>query len=484
MPEKPSRDIVIPLLFGAFLIIATCLAGWLGSAEKLELPGSVTAAPALAAAPDVEVVGGIAQPRIELGKPVRFWLTVRNRSTTPIGNLSLEPSGLGKFQISARCWRPQQGLASCIPAAQAVAVSGAAGTAGAASSPDVFASSLARCQTLSVWGELTGSGHQDRQTLFVTVRWSSPDKHASQYVVALGGVEARDDFDKHKETWAAIVAFYKDLGLPFLLVVLAYVFKRWDDQRERKRQDAESERQQLLQTWNKMLPVSHRDSTKYNMPLASAIGSSHECFLKCRRAMDQTPGSLPADSDLVKHALYYLLLVMRRFRSISDERGGFYFKDRTGEKISAQCVLEMFGLYLREVKDLGTNTSVVLDNIKPSVTLGQFVPVLDASLVGQGTGTPLLQALYQVHSEFYKWIPTKEFLDIVALLEAFSLILDFEMNRPYLYWYSQKQREILKLDDGVKKTLEDLALKAQKMGAKYKNLPQELREYFKDSQKV
>jgi hypothetical protein len=147
-------------------------------------------------------------------------------------------------------------------------------------------------------------------------------------------------------------------------------------------------------------------------------------------------------------------------------------------------VLEMFGLYLREVKDLGTNTSVVLDNIKPSVTLGQFVPVLDASLVGQGTGTPLLQALYQVHSEFYKWIPTKEFLDIVALLEAFSLILDFEMNRPYLYWYSQKQREILKLDDGVKKTLEDLALKAQKMGAKYKNLPQELREYFKDSQKV
>ena len=200
--------------------------------------------------------------------------------------------------------------------------------------------------------------------------------------------------------------------------------------------------------------------------------------------MDQTPGSLPADSDLVKHALYYFLLVMRRFRSISDERGGFYFKDRTGEKISAQCVLEMFGLYLREVKDLGTNTSVVLDNIKPSVTLGQFVPVLDASLVGQGTGTPLLQALYQVHSEFYKWIPTKEFLDIVALLEAFSLILDFEMNRPYLYWYSQKQREILKLDDGVKKTLEDLALKAQKMGAKYKNLPQELREYFKDSQKV
>ncbi len=143
----------------------------------------------------------------------------------------------------------------------------------------------------------------------------------------------------------------------------------------------------------------------------------------------------------------------------------------------------MFELYLREVKDLGPNTSMVLSSIKPSETIGEFFPILNASLAAKSSGTPLLKALSEVHTAFYDWIPTKEFDDIIALLKAFSAVLDFEMNKPYRYWYSEEQREVLKLKDDVKKTLEELAERAQKADDKYSDLSAELKIYIKTSQK-
>jgi len=334
-----------------------------------------------------------------------------------------------------------------------------------------------------VWGELTADTHQRKQTLFVTVRWFSADKHPSQCVVPLGTLEAHDEMDKAKEIWAAIVGFYKDLAIPILLVVLAYIFKQWEDARERDRQATESERQQLLQTWNKMLPVSHSDATKYYMPLAAAIKESYKFFKKCLEAIKPAAQSLPANSPLVKQSLYYFLLTMRRFRSMSSERGGLYFKDRTGERISSLCVSEMFRLYLRTVPDLLRHTSVVLSHIKPFEIYGEFIPVLESSLAATAPRTPLQESLLEVHKEFHIWISTSEFGEIVPLLKALLTVLEFEMNRPYEFWYPKAQKERLNLEDDVKKILEGLAERAKVDDDQYKSLPVDLAEYFKRGQK-
>src|SRR5882762_2087338 len=418
MPGKStslaSKVWKILLLLGLF-IAATYLAGWLGKTEKPELPSPSAAVPTLPAARDIELVAGLSQSSIEVGKPARFWLTVRNRSSQPVADVSIEPSGLSTFHISSRCWKPAQGVSSCIPASATNSGSASPGQTPSGPAPDVIVPTLAHCQTLSVWGELIADTHQSKQTLFITVRWLSADKHRSQYVVPLGTLEAQDDLDKAKEVWAAIVGFYKDLAMPLLLVLLAYIFKQWDDGRERDRQKAESQRQQLLQTWNKMLPISHNDATKYYMPLASAIRESYKSFKKCQDAVK--PGqTLPANSPVVKQSLYHFLLTMRRFRSISRERGGLYFKDRTGEKISSLCVSEMFRLYLRDLPDLLQHTGIVLSNVKPFEVYGEFIPVLEASLAGATPRTHLLEAYFQVHTGFCGWIATSEFNEVIPLL--------------------------------------------------------------------
>lgn len=466
----------IYLVVLGLLAAVTYLAGWLGKTGKPEPPVANVPVPQLSAARDIEVVAGLSQSSVDLGKPARFWITIRNRSSRPVTGVSVEPSGLSAFHVSSECWKPAPGASSCIPPP---ASPPAAASPGA---PDVIAPTLAPCQTLSVWGELTADTHQSKQTLFVTVRWVSPDNHRSQYVLPLGALEAKDELDNAKETWAAILGFYKDLALPLLLALLAYLFKQWDDARERERQKAESQRQQLLQTWNKMLPVSHGDATRYYMPLASAIRESFKSFKKCQEAIKPGPQKLPADSPLVKLSLYYFLLTMRRFRSISRERGGLYFKDRTGEKIASLCVSEMFRLYLREVPDLLQHTGVVLSSIKPFEVYGEFVPLLDSSIAPTKARTDLQEALFQVHTEFHAWISTSEFCDVVPLLKSLLTVLDFEMNRPYEFWYPKAQKERLKLEDDVKKTLTSFAERLKKEDDQYKSLPQDLADYFKRGQ--
>lgn len=477
MAEKSKWNPLGWLVFLGLLAAATYLAAHYA---KLEHPESQLAVPpgtGLSTARDIELTGGLSQSTIETGKPARFWLTIRNRSEQTISEVSLEPSGLANFRITTECWKPQQGSVSCVPV-QPPAKSPAPSMAQIPSSParDVVIPQLARCQTLSVWGELSADTRQEKQMMFVNVRWVHPDKHVSQCVVPLGTLTAQDGFDKAKETWAAILGFYKDLGLPILLAVLAYLFKQWEDARERERQAAESYRRQLLQTWNKMLPVSHNDATKYYMPLAAAIRAANEDFKRCQEAMQK--GALPANSPLVKESLYYFLLAMRRFRAISRQRGGFYFKDRTGEKISSLCVNEMFRLYRRSVAGLSQHTSTALSQMKPFTTFGEFIPVLEDALAANTPRTAVQEAFFQVHTGFYAWLSTAEFLQIVPLLKAFLRVLDFEMNQPYEYWYPKEQKERLKLEQDEKNTLTELAERAEAENDQYKTLSGELVEYF------
>jgi len=481
MPKKNSdRSLLDYWFLGVFLIGLVGLT-WMavkwGRAEKLEPAVGVSPGAAVATGRVVDVYAGLSQSRVEVGKPVRFWLTIHNRTALPITNVSLEPAGLSGFQISTRCWRPAQGSKSCIPPEAPVR--------GASTSPaspdDLLVRSLAPCQTLSIWGEFSASEHQEKQTLFVTLRWVSHDQHPSQYAVPLGAIAADAASDKAKERWAFVVAFYKDLGIPLLLVLLAYLVKKWEEGREHRRQKAESDRQQLLQTWNQMLPVSHKDATKYNMPFNSALGGAVGHFKACLKAQDAgNPAPSMADGT-VKNAFYYFLLSLRRYRSLYDDRGGFYFKDRTGERITAYCLDRMFALYVRQEAGLFEITSRAISTLQPHEKAGVFMPRLEACLANAAT-TPIENDLYCAYEGFLAWIPTDEFRQVVPLLDALNQVLDFEINKPYEFWYPQDQKERLKLDKDMRDailTTAKLAERAQPQ--KFAKFAEEVNEYFKRS---
>jgi len=475
--------------FVLLLLLSTLLAGVLGNDTKTAQQKADVPALALPAASDVDVTAGLSQSKLRVGKNVRFWLTIRNRSSLGLTNVSLSDPGLMGFKIVSRCWRPISG-SSCVPPALA-------GKSESVTMPgelpnqnqDVIVSDLSAGQTLSLWGELSAADRQEKQKPYLIVQWESKGQGRSQVVALLGELEAQNWFDSVKEGWTAVLGFLKDLALPIMLAVLAYLFKKWEDarqeehdiaetNREQARQKAERERQQLLQTWNNMLPISHEDATKYYMPLGSAVRSTLEAFERCQTALDKTPPELPRGSAGSKHALYYLLVTLRRCRSIADERGGFYFKDRVGEKLAALCIEQFIRLYARDIPLVAESISQVLNGIEPQENLGTFIPKLDESLAGAKATPPVEDAQCRVYNQFFDWLSTAEFRQTIPLLKALRPILDFEMNKPYEFWYPESQKERLILDPKVEKTLQELAEARKRQDDQYKELPTELKEYL------
>lgn len=440
--------------------------------------GKVAPASSLGSAPgDVEVTAGVAQSKISVGEAGRFWLTIRNRTPFALSNITLIPSGLSGFKIASGCWRAGS-AESCVPPVQAGTAAGPA--AARLPNEELLIQGLDAGQTLSIWGDLQAERRQEKKRPYVTVRWQAQSQKQSQLIVPLGEVEARNWRDTFKEAWAAFMGFLKDLALPILLAILAYVFKNWEDTREEERRNIEAdreaahqkaewdrqtdrlqrekdrdadrlqaekdkeadrqaaeklldqqrqalerERQQLLQTWNNMLPISHEDATKYYMPLGSAVRSTLESSEKCRAALDKSPPDLPFGSPYTKHALYCFLVTMRRCRSISDERGGFYFKDRVGEKLTALFVEKFGELYLDDSQTAAEKTSELLGKISPKEKLGTFVPKLNESLLKAASKPSEEDTQYIVYRHFYNWLPTLKFRETIPLLKALTAILDF-----------------------------------------------------------
>jgi hypothetical protein len=481
-----------------FLLLLLSAAAGGSTAKAQSSPGQVVPAPfpVPATSGDVSISAGLSEVMVKAEEPVKFWLTIRNRSSVAIENVALDPSGLSHYTIISRCWRPASG-ASCVPSA--TAASNSPGTA-AVTTADTIVQKIEAGQTLSVWGELSTTERHDAETLYVTVEWTGNQKQ-SQVIVPLGQITARDWPDSLQHFLAWFLGLLKDLALPILLAYLAYRFKKWEDEREgnrqkdewnrqadrqdaakkldeakqqaqkdldlarqdaekkldQQRQEQEHERMQLLQTWNMMLPVSHRGATRYYMPMASAANGALERLRRCTEKLEAKQGSIYADGDECRHALYYFLLLRRRARRIGDEIGGFYFKDRIGERLAGACWNKFAGLYLKDRRTARESLSRVLTDLDPNEKLGTFLKKLNGE---QPDGSTLERAKnpYQiVLAEFHEWLAKQECKECVPLLQAFLALLRFEMNKPYSYWYPIQQGEKLQWDNDIKKTIEDMA---------------------------
>jgi F0F1-type ATP synthase membrane subunit b/b' len=540
MSQRAMNTVFVLLLLTTGVLAAVFRTSEEKDQGKLPLASPVTNAPG-----EVEITAGTSRSKVHVGKSVRFWLTIRNRTADAISNVTIAPAGLSEFKIVSGCWRAGSSE-SCVPPAQAgTHVPGQA--VGKLPDEEVLLAELDAGQTVSIWGDLQSERRQEKQRSYLTMRWQTLGQKQSQLIVPMGELDAQDWLDTFTEVWAAFLGFFKDLALPILLAVLAYVFKKWEDVREaerrnieaeredqrrkieadrevahqkaewdrqtdrlqkekdreaareqaekeketarhdaeklldQQRQQLERERQQLLQTWNNMLPISHEDATKYYMPLGSAVRSTLESFERCLTGLDKVPPDLPFGSPHTKHALYYFLVTMRRCRCIADERGGFYFKDRLGEKLTALCVEKLGALYIHDSDDAAEKTSELLGGISPQEKLGAFVPKLNESLSKVTSNPPVKDTQFIVYQHFFAWLFTPEFRESIPLLKALTAILDFEMNKPYEYWYPKDQKERLTSDSKIEKFLREFAEAKKKEDAEYCNLPDELEAYLQRS---
>ena len=425
---------------------------------------------------DVVVKGALSRSVVRVGDPVRFWLTVHNRSPKPIFELRLLQLNCPGYDIGTLCWCG--GLAEgCWSLSKDKEFQSAT-----ASSPvldrkpcDLIAAELKRGQTITVWGDLRASESRETYAMSAVVGWTRPDKTRSQLAVPLGQSLVQTKCDQ----WLSSAReWLKDFAWPLILGVLAVAFPFWARRREQReetrakevervRQEQDRDRAQLVQTWNKMLPQSHKLATQHYMPIEGPVRAALEFMVRHRDKKEED-----RDHKTARRAFYNLLLFERRVRHMADSVGGFYFKDRMGEELAVNCYDRYDELYAESSENVRRDLSEILDWIERQETFNSFLRKLDGHASVDRNITEVFQRAWEY---FLGWLGTDACGRAISCLKGFRAVVEYEMNRPYEYWYGRPEK--LLLDQDTESLLRSIANDIGKESDR-RDFPAEVEKYL------
>ncbi|MCU1230384.1 MAG: hypothetical protein JWO97_3268 [Acidobacteria bacterium] len=223
-----------------------------------------------------------------------------------------------------------------------------------------------------------------------------------------------------RATWiaAAIQSLSKDLALPIIVIILASIFKR-----------AEEEENRRSETWQLLLPRHNENASVHYLPLLGVIGqfdTNYRAYVKNGKPDD------------VRKAFFFFLVIFWRMRRVAGKIGGMHFKNRDGEKVAARAwkvVVTQTDVAFRDraLRDAAIDSLTSGDE---PMSIAQYVKRLEY-------GSPYRE----LRARFLEW-QTKPAAgaatdglmlpDIHELLLFFLAITSFECNRPYEHWYGTK----------------------------------------------
>ncbi len=415
----------------------------------------------------IAAAGGLSQSETETREVIRFWLTLENHSGEAIRNVRLQQLDVPGFAVEHLAWHNQQGAQHCdLPEKGHPAIAGTDMT-----SCGVLTAELDPEESLSLQGDLKALGPHDRQNLTALVEWKNLNNRVSQSTVSLGDAVIRSACEKF---WSRAYEALKDFALPIVLALLAFGLGLWDKAREGRRQAEERHRTQLAETWNRMLSESHRLTTRYYLHIASG-GEAILQFDRLYRE-EAAKGAQKSDAQLEQYAkrqLFYLVYLERRYIHLLDSAGGFYFKNRTGERLVNACLESFLASYTEQWKEeIWGNLTAMARIIDLNETGDSFLK----KLRGEGdTPNEAKNVLGIGWANFQKWRASVGCELALSYLRALLVILSYEMNRPYEYWYGEQEK--LLVDNDILKTLRGLAVTIQD-ATKRQRFTSELERYL------
>lgn len=430
------------------------LAGLLGLSAILQDEGTSSPPVATLEAGGVRITGSVSRSTIQVGKTLVVWLSVSN-----LGQL-----GISDIQISDMLQRGLELISlrgcghssSVTPKTQVSPVPPQVPVV-----PFKCGLILQPGQTVTVRGELRGAQAWPRENVFALFEWKDAAGAPSQAAIGLGNIAVNDTSD-----WALAVArksieLAKDLALPLVLVLLGWYFQQQESKRAEEALENRERRVQVAGTWSKMLPRSHELMINYYMHLAAAahlaargIESSRQ--LEGRKANEANGQNSKVIEEADRAAFYYVSIFERRVRYISHRIGGFHFKNRLGEMLASQCLREYRRLYPGEAEHLQGDVSVVTDCLKPFDSREKFLRKLD----GKGGLKDETRVILERHFQYFRtWLKTDPSAQVVVCLRALVAVVEYEMNRPYLYWYDEPEK--LRLTKETEDFLKRVAAKIQ-----------------------
>ncbi len=432
-----------------FLLVAGILTPLerLSSAQSVPSVGTPTRAPgtpvaaALGNLGEVEVSGRLSRSELRVRETVRFWLTIRNRSGAIIQEVILSPESFPGFAVASRCWRPVSGVScvsadfanSAVPSATASQAAKQAVPLAPSGAPprldlDRIITKLEPGQTLSIWADLQAEHRQEKGAISAVVSFQNEVGVRSQVEVPLGEITVHNWWDVLSSL------FWPSFG-GILGVIVGYVLKRWQDQRAQK-----------TETWNKMLPESHRLAMSYYAPIESAARLFIEYTKRSKKNEDNSPPTKA--QQLLRQSFYWWMIFSYRYRRMTHEAGAFYFKDRVGEELTVACFQECESRYHKRDEIRVRNYRRTREAMDPNETLDSFLNKLDSRM-------DTITFFKDEWQHFESWVQSDDCKEALSYLEGFRSVLYYELNRPYEFWYGWT--DPIGLDGDTEKLLKNVA---------------------------
>jgi hypothetical protein len=345
---------------------------------------------------DLTVVAWLDLDQLEEGAVTRLRIAIRNPHQTQLRKVTGIHIQIPGFRQVGSCWAKQ--APACLPSEKSPSEASATPPPWDVPAGSTVFLSAEVARTTRGAGTFFLSGSYD------WTNQDSPRRGAIEpvKVSVLGG----RPFDIPRE-W---LEFLKDLILPLTLVGVAWALQRY--------QQARSERQVV---WTNMLAKVHQNAEKYYLPASMAMET-----LRVRlNALRPWQGRPAADFE---PAVLPFLLVLRRMRLLVTKIGGFYFKDRRGERVVARSWELFFRCTRAEIDNQALD--FLLDRIGPFESVAEFAVKKQDSTFNA--------AYIVVRDGLAAWASTSLFLSACSL-ELCAEVFDTETNRAFEMWYGETE---------------------------------------------
>jgi len=227
----------------------------------------------------------------------------------------------------------------------------------------------------------------------------------------------------------------------------------------------EEERAHKIATWDMMLPQAHKLAMRHYVHMQSFVRGAISSLDRYDRAAS-TGGSMdPEFQDLPVRAFLCLLLFARRMQYSTDTVGGLYFKNRIGEEVVARCFYAYRKLYFDTSVEARSRYEAIVRRISPKARVSELYDAMNAPVKVTAKAGPaavetaeFARSLRSAFEEFEAlWIKKNQRRKVLPVLKGFAAVMQFEMNRPYRYWYNE--RAVLEISQEAREAVETLGEK-------------------------
>jgi hypothetical protein len=439
-------------------VLLVLLASWFDAGGQAQPPKP--AVPTVEAG-EVLFNAGLSSKSTDVENRVGFWINIRNKTPRELSSLRLSqlPNNYELIRICLPAHTP-----ACLTSDEFNKLN------------QEFAPLLAPGHLVSLRGEFQPKGTHKSELLNAVLEWSLPSSaQTSSITVALGENQV-PDWSARNAPW--IVEVLKGLAIPVTLALITLWVNNLVKKRESKKERQEKERDARSETLKQMLLVIHKYAAKYYLPLSRAASRAVVALHEAGAALTANPPSKQAIETATLKALFYVLLVKKLMESMRNTIGGVYFKDLRGEQLAANCLREFEKLLGDDTAPLAMTVQSTCRALKTNSTYESF------DTQWRAADTPQLQQRLTVFDEFNKWqqknpgaltavettallehlktwsagdgVPAITAADKNTLWQEFnqwlggatnrdkaqeylagiSVVLDYESNRPYKYWYN------------------------------------------------